>query len=549
MAISGYNYAVDYSVVDIYGFQHFAVQDYKSNGSVKFRFYDYKLIELDENLEFNGDVVFYNNGTKCHLTLKHVSEAVGGSYKHGYTGTLSLRDANDNVIPNCSFNISDDDIVRAPYNVFPLLNTLYFFYGGIQYLYTLNTDTVVGDPAVSLRPFAHIFYKLDNLCPDYSGVVDLSDIQGHGGYLSLTPNFLNDTNLNNVKSAVIAAGDGKDPFGSGEPSDDPDASGPGGGDKPSPDGGEPVDFPGIPTTNALGSGLLTAYNPDNSLLRQFAGVLWGNDFEQSIKKILNDPFDGIVGLSLLPFAPHTSGSVSCEVGNFDTEITMPVIDQQYMVLDCGSININESWHNALDYSPATDCSIFLPFVGFKALTVEDVMNNKISVKYNVDILSGAGIAFVKCGDKVMYTYPCKLSFDIPLTGSNKAALYTGMIGVAMSAIGGAAKGGALGAVGGAATSAIQTATSKQSDVERSGAITSNTGVLGDFTPYVLLHRPVQSMPKDFKKIKGYQSNITAQLSSITGYTEIDYIHLTGISGATDSELNEIERLLKEGVII
>ena len=110
-------------------------------------------------------------------------------------------------------------------------------------------------------------------------------------------------------------------------------------------------------------------------------------------------------------------------------------------------------------------------------------------------------------------------------------------------------GGALGAVGGAATSAISTATSKQSDIERSGAITSNTGELGEFTPYIVIHRPVQSMPADFKTIKGYQSNITATLSQLTGYTEVDYIHLDGISGATDSELNEIERLLKDGVII
>ena len=34
-----------------------------------------------------------------------------------------------------------------------------------------------------------------------------------------------------------------------------------------------------------------------------------------------------------------------------------------------------------------------------------------------------------------------------------------------------------------------------------------------------------------------------------GYTEVEYIHLIGISGATDTELNDIERLLKEGVII
>ena len=118
----------------------------------------------------------------------------------------------------------------------------------------------------------------------------------------------------------------------------------------------------------------------------------------------------------------------------------------------------------------------------------------------------------------------------------------------MSAIKGASMGGAMGAVGGAATSAIQTATSKQSNIDRSGSITSNTGCLGDFVPYIVIHRPVQSMPAQFKQIKGYQSNITAVLSDCSGYTEVDFIHLENIN-ATDAELNEIVSMLKSGVII
>ena len=107
----------------------------------------------------------------------------------------------------------------------------------------------------------------------------------------------------------------------------------------------------------------------------------------------------------------------------------------------------------------------------------------------------------------------------------------------------------MGAVGGAATSAINVATHSQSDVQRSGAIVSNTGVLGEFTPYIVIHRPKQSLAQNFKGFKGYQSNITSLLGNCAGYTEIEYIHLTGISGATDTELEEIESLLKEGVII
>lgn len=46
---------------------------------------------------------------------------------------------------------------------------------------------------------------------------------------------------------------------------------------------------------------------------------------------------------------------------------------------------------------------------------------------------------------------------------------------------------------------------------------------------------------------GYPSYITAKLGDLEGYTEIDSIHLENI-GATESELSEIESILKGGVI-
>lgn len=419
-------------------------------------------------------------------------------------------------------------------------------------VYQSSKPTIAGDQADSITIAGILFVEkpaVEGGPVDLSGTVSGTDVGRDWSIVSVASTISNDTQFNNFKNTIIGGGDGSDPFTTDPVPEEPDPSETGGGDIPSTDEGDQVDFPGLPTVSVLNTGLISAYKPNNTQLRSLAGVLWGNDFEQSIKKILNDPFDGIIGLSALPFSPHTAGNVNCQIGNFDTEVEMPLVDTQYYTLDCGSLNVPKSWNNALDYSPASRIDIFIPFVGFKSLSTEDCMGKTISLKYNVDIFTGAAIALLKCGDKVLYTYPCNLSYDIPLTGSNKAALYTGMINVAMSAIRGAAMGGAVGAVGGAATSAIQTATSKQSVVERSGSMASNTGVLGDFVPYIVIHRPVQSMPQNFKRIKGYQSNITAQLSQLSGYTEVDFIHLTDIDGATDTELAEIEQLLKSGVII
>lgn len=410
--------------------------------------------------------------------------------------------------------------------------------------------TVVGDPAVECYPCGRVFWKVSR--PPVGGYTDFAKTQP-------TTTLTNSYNNAFVNIAVINSEAGfNEYFNLVDPDDEwhsegdkppaPDPSGTGGGDRPSDDGGDAVDFPTLPTTGVINTGLITLFNPSDAQLRNLAGVLWGNDFEQSIKKVLNDPFDGIIGLSMVPFTPTTSGSLNCEIGNFDTEISMPLVNAQYYTIDCGSVQIKENWGNALDYN-STIAEIFVPFVGFRPLDIQDIMGRTVALKYNVDILSGAAVAILKCGDKCLYEWPCNLSYNVPLTGSNKAALYTGLISVAMSGIGGLASGGVMGAVGGAATSAINTATHAQSNVQRGGSLASNTGVLGEFTPYIVLHRPKQSMPANFKNLKGYQSNITAQLSNCKGYTEVDYVHLTGISGATDTELQEIENLLKEGVII
>lgn len=557
MSVSAVTYANRLMIEDNAGTKHPSIMQYKSGETNYMSFPgDRKIISTPVGVEITTDLLTLKNGMTVKLTIEHkVQQVETQRYKHyyhyelhGYVGSTEISGDSSGLPTSAN---SPGEFV--PYNTFPLMDNVYVWYGGTHYNVS-GGPNVPGDPASVIYPYCEIWYKYNETgYDDLLGDLDYwRGVQGHWNNLSTIPSLLSDTEYNNFIAKMGRTGSGENPYSAGEPEPDPDGpdpSTPGGGDTPTAGPGESIDFPGLPTTNVIQSGLVTLYNPTNQELRSLASVLWGNDFEQTIKKILNDPFDGIIGLSLIPFTPTTAGSENCQIGNFDTEVSMSLVSAQWVTLDCGSLNISESWMNALDYSPSTLIDVFIPFVGFRQIKTEDVMRYALSLKYNVDLLSGAAVAMLKCNNKVLYTYPCKLTYDVPLTGSNKAALYTGMINIAMSAIKGAGIGGALGAAGGAATSAIQTATSKQSDVDRSGAITSNTGDLGEFTPYIVIHRPVQSMPKNFKQIKGYQSNITALLSDCTGYTEIDYIHLTGISGATDTELDEIESLLKEGVII
>lgn len=439
------------------------------------------------------------------------------------------------------------DPTQPGFDVFPF-SECYYVPTHVDY-YVNQQATVINDEAQRVQPCGLLYWKHSR--PPLGGYTELTGFHSVSELYDSygTTNIICMITGQNEYEAYFGSVDPNNEWHSeGEPAPDPDPSGPGGGDTPSDDGGDAVDFPELPSTSVINTGLVTLFNPSDVQLRSLAGVLWSNDFENSIKKILNDPFDGLIGLSMIPFSPTIAGSVNCEIGNFDTEVQMPIINTQYYALDCGTLTIKENWRNALDYN-ATSAEIFLPFVGFRNLDIQDVMNKTLALKYMVDILTGSAIAILKCGDKCLYEFPCNLGYSVPLTGSNRAALYTGLINVAMSGIGGLAVGGAMGAVGGAAASAINVATHAQSNVQRSGSLASNTGVLGEFTPYVVLHRPKQSLAENFKGFKGYQSNITMYLGNCQGYTEVDYVHLTGIDGATDTELSEIESLLKKGVII
>ena len=168
------------------------------------------------------------------------------------------------------------------------------------------------------------------------------------------------------------------------------------------------------------------------------------------------------------------------------------------------------------------------------------------MKYNYDILTGNFVAMLKCGQSVLYRYPGNIKEGIPVSARTAEALEQ-LVKGSLSTAAKAPGNGTAAAMTGIST-AVNVAMSK-THVARSGEISGPAALLDEFVPYLIIHRPKQSLASSFKTQKGYPSNITAVLGTCSGYTEVEYIHLTGIDGATDTELNEIEDLLKKGVII
>lgn len=365
-------------------------------------------------------------------------------------------------------------------------------------------------------------------------------------YYGRTQHSISDADWDDFWDALRNGGDGT-PISPIMPSED--ISEPGGGDIADPNYNpfsDPIDYPDLPTGgDALSTGFISVYAPTSGQLLNFAGELWSENFITTIRKTNNDPMEGIISLHSIPFQVVVGSTVNAKIGNYQTNVSMLKVNAQYYTINCGNISLPEHWCSALDYAPYTTCEIYLPFVGVKPVQIDDIMGRVLEVKYNIDILTGAGVCMLKCGDSVLYTFPCTVAQQIPYTMSNRVELYRAIVG-AVSSI--ANSGGGPSAGAGAITAAASVALAKHSSITRGGSLGGNIGVLSDFSPYLIIHRPLQSLADGFASKKGYPSNISATLSGVHGYTVVDKVHLTGID-CTDSERDEIHALLKEGVIL
>lgn len=321
--------------------------------------------------------------------------------------------------------------------------------------------------------------------------------------------------------------------------------------------GDDIDIPSLPTVSANDTGFITLFNPSITQLKNLASYMWSGLFDlNTYRKLFADPMDCILGLSIVPVAVPNGSSKEVKVGNISTGVSMTTASTQYVEVDCGSLNVNEYWGAYLDYDPYTKAEIYLPYIGTHPIAVDDIMKKNVAVKYHVDILSGACTAYVKCGGSVLYTFIGQCSSSIPITANDWTNVINGVLSIAgsigtMVATGGLSAPistgslmGAAAAAGPIASTAINT---MKPSVEKSGSMSGTGGMLSIQTPYLILTRPRQALPSSQNAFMGYPSFITEYLGGLSGYTEIEAIHLDGIS-ATDAEIQELETLLYKGVI-
>lgn len=425
----------------------------------------------------------------------------------------------------------------------------------------------------------------ENATASYLSITAKPNIEGTDLFALISVN-INDPKGVYEDGGTSSPGGGEGSFGEG------DISTPIVGDIPS----------GSTEGDASASGTFTRYLMNSSYLDIFGNWLWDINFglvvaKETISLIYGEVSQSILGLMSYPFNIATLPGVQFRDqniywGNWNTQLNGVALTDGYATIDWGTIRLSEYWGNFLDYSPHTKIELYLPWgTGFVPIDPGECLPGTIQVITNIELDKGTCIHnVIGNGGSVIGTFGGVCGKQIPLMSTDTSGKALNIVTTAASAIVAGTSGMLAGRAGEFAeadyagttrhaygTSAydrgLERAVSRAEapyratqrraaniaavtslaaaripgSVQRNSSGTGSGAGLGIQYPYIILSRPTQSVPAEYGHHYGYPSNLYLNLGLLRGYTEIGEIHLTGIP-ATDSELAELDSILKGGVI-
>lgn len=380
------------------------------------------------------------------------------------------------------------------------------------------------------------------------------------------------------------------------------------------DESDPIPDSPLPTLSAANTGFTRIYNPTLSQVQALARYLWTDEtviqtIWNHIKQFFENPMDAIIGFNLVPVPVPDGGTQNFALMYIDTGVSMTVAANQFVDMDCGTLKLERYYGSALDQSPYTKVSCFLPYIGTVNLNTDEVMGTTLQVKYRVDIVSGSCVAKIFVDGNCLYQYSGHCAITIPISSADFSSYVSAAISVGKLAA------AAITAGAGAAMAAGVTEASQQTNqvvtttqvtntarnpstgrqittgttttvqtrespadqsstqasfsglspqnvantvgaimsskphIEHSGSFSGNSGYLGVRRPFLIIERPNMCMPKNYQTLNGFPAMITMELSTCKGFTRVQQVQLTGMGRATNPEQAEILELLKSGVIL
>ena len=340
-----------------------------------------------------------------------------------------------------------------------------------------------------------------------------------------------------------------------------------------------------PNYSRLDTGFITAYEISPSQLVALHSFLYSETITDMIKNFFaGDASKAIIDLFNIPVAPNVeAASSTINIGVISSGASANAIQGETVTFDFGSIDItaNSYYSNSfMDLSPYNQYSIYLPYIGFRNLSTNDVrsINDngfKIYLKYVVDVLTGDFVAIVeadhnncavdndtgtvttaKLTKQLINVYNGSMRTDIPLSYRNPlqglmpimSGLASTMFTMATASASGATDMQQLSRGADAGMSVLNNIGNvNNSLMARSDSISGSVGNLSLRTAFIIN----QECPKYIRtgksnQFSGYPVNKFMQLNDDRGYVKVRNVIASNFPG-TAHEQEMIVSLLKKGV--
>ena len=320
-----------------------------------------------------------------------------------------------------------------------------------------------------------------------------------------------------------------------------------------------VGIPDLPSLDITALGGFNLYKLQATAFAQLMQFLNTTEPGASILKWFTNPIQAIAAAYILPYPVKGTSPATVSLLGLPTTISCAKCSP-WNEWNLGTVYIKQGFGDCfLDYSPYSRVSMYLPFIGVRQLTADDIIGHNVNVTYQFDNISGACIAYISSDGNVRYTFSGSCAVGIPISQSNWGQTYIAAATAAAGAIFGGVSAGlsASGKGGGAIIGATVKgavegsggldAFNAKPTVSRSGSICGASSALGVEKPYLIIEKPDKAKISDPKSIIGITSGRVLSLGGLSGFNALENFHLHGIA-ATAEELDEIETLLHEGVI-
>lgn len=251
------------------------------------------------------------------------------------------------------------------------------------------------------------------------------------------------------------------------------------------------------TTPTTLDGIVSIYLPTNEEMGKIGQQRYYIDTSASTRVVIDLGAYIVNYIKLFIDIPAT-GKTNCIMGYFNTGIEVNYTTDNILTIDCGQITIEGINQNALDFSDV-DCKIFLPFIGFTTIDIDNVMNKTVKLLYKVNILNGDTVALIYADSILIDDENGNMGYTVPYIMNDNIL--------------------------------------NSLDYSFSGQY------MLDKTPYILL-----SYREKLEDTPLYNGNTWEKIGDLTGLTKFNDVVITGID-CTIEELTEIENLLKTGVIL